>query len=253
MELKNKPLVSIIIPTYNRAELISETIQSILNQSYNNFELLIISDASTDKSDEVIMSFEDDRIIFIKMNKNSGRPAVPRNIGIDRAKGEYIAFCDDDDLWETNKLEIQIGEMIEHDLDMTFTDIYIFYNDPTILKKQYKRRLALLFNLKIKKLLLFHNLISNATVVLRKSLVNKVGLLNEDPRLRAVEDYEYWIRCIYSTNKFKFINKRLIKYRIHNHRISSNDEGKSKKNLILETLRKTNVISDLDYKLARKR
>ena len=111
----NTPLVSAIVTTYNRANLIGETINSILKQSFKNFELLIVDDGSTDNTGDVINSFQDKRIVYIKSD-NWGGPARPRNIGIKRAKGEYIAFCDDDDLWVKDKLEKQLNIFKTYDV-----------------------------------------------------------------------------------------------------------------------------------------
>ena len=104
--MKNS-FISVIVPTYNRADLISETIESILNQTYKYFELIIVDDGSTDNTEEVIRKFKDSRIKYIKTD-NWGGPARPRNTGIKKTKGEYIAFCDDDDIWLPKKLEKQI-------------------------------------------------------------------------------------------------------------------------------------------------
>ena len=101
------PLVSVVLTTYNRADLISETIESILSQTFRNFELIVVDDGSTDNTEEVVRSYNDERVHYIKTD-NWGGPAKPRNIGIKKAKGEYIAFCDDDDLWLPNKLEVQL-------------------------------------------------------------------------------------------------------------------------------------------------
>ena len=101
------PTVSVIIPTFNRAHLLGRAIQSVLDQTYRDFELIIVDDASTDNTREVLKSFKDERIIYIKHDKNWGA-AVARNIGIREARGEYIAFQDSDDEWLPEKLEKQI-------------------------------------------------------------------------------------------------------------------------------------------------
>ncbi len=99
--------VSVIIPTYNRAELLKRSIQSVLNQTYQNFELIIVDDCSDDNTREIVKSFKDPKIRYYKHSKNKG-PAAARNKGIKHAKGKYIAFQDSDDEWLPEKLEIQI-------------------------------------------------------------------------------------------------------------------------------------------------
>ena len=98
----NVPTVSVIIPTYNRANLIGRSIQSVLGQTYRDFEVIIIDDNSTDNTGEVVRSFRDPRIIYIKLSSNSGVSAA-RNQGIQMAKGTYIAFQDSDDEWFPHK------------------------------------------------------------------------------------------------------------------------------------------------------
>lgn len=109
-----EPLVSIITPVYNAQDYLEETILSVLNQTYYNWELLLIDDCSIDNSYKIIEKYlkKDRRIKYLKNDKNSG-PAITRNKGIEEAKGEYIAFLDSDDLWYENKLEKQINFMKE--------------------------------------------------------------------------------------------------------------------------------------------
>lgn len=97
--MKNKPLISIITPIFNGEKYILETIQSVLDQTYTNWEMMIVDNKSTDNSIEVIKTVCDDRIKIIHLEYNSGGPARPRNVGLDNAKGEYIAFLDADDVW----------------------------------------------------------------------------------------------------------------------------------------------------------
>ena len=104
----SKDLVSIITPTYNCAKFIGATIESVLNQTYQNFEMIIVDDASKDNTEEVVKSFKDKRIKYIRLSKNSG-PAVARNRAMEEARGKYMAFLDSDDLWKREKLEKQIN------------------------------------------------------------------------------------------------------------------------------------------------
>ena len=125
----NKGLVSIIMPSYNTAKYIGESIRSVQNQTYENWELIIIDDCSTDNSEEILKkySLEDNRICYLKNEKNSGA-AVSRNRGLRKAKGKWIAFLDSDDLWDKEKLEKQINFMLKNDYAFTFTDYRIQLN-----------------------------------------------------------------------------------------------------------------------------
>ena len=114
-------LVSIIMPSWNTGRFIAESIESVLHQTYQNWELLIVDDCSTDDTDVVVESFKDSRIRYLKNEKNSGA-ALTRNRAIREARGEWIAFLDSDDLWQPEKLEKQVAFMKEHDYVFTYHD-----------------------------------------------------------------------------------------------------------------------------------
>ena len=114
-------LVSIIMPSWNTERFIAETIQSILDQTYTNWELLIVDDCSTDRTDDIIASFKDERIKFFHNEKNCGA-ALTRNKALREAHGEWIAFLDSDDLWAPEKLEHQITFMMKYGYSLTFTE-----------------------------------------------------------------------------------------------------------------------------------
>lgn len=114
-------LVSIIMPSYNTERFIADSIQSVLNQTYQNWELIIVDDCSTDNTDTVVASFTDSRIRYLKNDVNSGA-AVSRNRALREAKGKWIAFLDSDDLWAPEKLEKQIKFMEENDYHFSYTN-----------------------------------------------------------------------------------------------------------------------------------
>ena len=116
-------LVSIIMPSYNTAKYIVNAIHSVLQQTYSNWELIIVDDCSTDNTDEIIKPFlVDDRIIYLKNEKNSGA-AISRNRALREAKGRWIAFLDSDDLWLPEKLEHQIKFMIDKGYNFTYLQL----------------------------------------------------------------------------------------------------------------------------------
>ena len=106
--MRKKPTVSVIIPTYNRAKWLKKSIQSVLDQTYRDLELIVVDDGSTDRTPEVVKSFKDKRIRYFRQTKKfpikSQGAAAARNVGIKKARGEFIAFNDDDDLWKKRKL-----------------------------------------------------------------------------------------------------------------------------------------------------
>ena len=119
-----QPLVTVITPIFNAQNFIAETIESVIDQTYQNWEMIIVDDCSTDNSRDIVKKYEvkDSRIKLIELEVNFGGPARPRNVGLDISKGDYLAFLDADDVWLENKLQVQISEMLVNNLDFTSTD-----------------------------------------------------------------------------------------------------------------------------------
>lgn len=212
--MNNTPLISIITPIFNGEKYILETIQSVLNQTYANWEMIIVDNKSTDKSIEVIKTVCDDRIKIIYLEYNSGGPARPRNVGLDNAKGEYIAFLDADDVWLTNKLEEQLAFMAKNNLNFSSTSAhYIDEKSNSIAKmnkyKNYLRRFRV-YNLEN---LLKFKFIFTSSVMIKKNILEQK--FNEEKNCISVEDYYMWLQVLNSPNtKYGFLHKELLLYRI---------------------------------------
>ena len=226
------PLVSVIIPTYNRQQLVQRAIRSVLSQTFSDFEILVVDDGSTDNTAVVIQAFEDPRIVYLNQN-HSGLPAVARNTGIKHATGDYIAFLDSDDLWLPEKLDLQIAFMTAHsEIGLSFTNIWIFESDPEECWPEpalqpgntyYGREFNRLYG---------HYVIYNLTVMIRSEVPDAVGGLNEDPKLKSVEDYEYWLRISHHF-PIGYIDKPLAKYNRHAGGISKAGASPHHNQLIL--------------------
>ena len=205
--MNKEPLISIIIPTYNRAVLLQETLNSILNQTYHNFEIIIISDASPDNTNEVIKKFDDNRIIFHELADNLKYPGRVRNVGLRLAKGEFIAFCDDDDLWMKHKLETQINYLLAHDnIDMIATNSFLFPGHILPSMQLWKNK-TLSYGC-----ILSRNPIITPSVLLRKSVLNSIGLFDENELLHIGEDWDLWIRILQNKDKSIVILKECLTY-----------------------------------------
>ena len=213
----NDKIVSIIIPTYNRANCIRETITSVLNQTYQNFEIIIIDDGSIDNTKEIIQAFLDERIKYI-FQEHNGLPASARNKGLKLAKGEYIAFLDSDDLWFPQKLKIQINFMKENpSILLVATNGLIFPLKPNMKVLSLKNNIKISF-----KELLQNNIIINSSVMMRKNVIQIIGFLDESFVLKYGEDYDYWLRLLnLKDNSILILKDILVKYRdSKNSRIS---------------------------------
>ena len=206
-----EPLVSVIVTTFNRADLLCETLDSILNQTYTNFELILVDDGSTDKTEEVVKKYTDHRLHYFK-TVNWGGPARPRNIGIKKAKGDYIAFCDDDDIWKNNKLEMQLNIIINNNAGLCFCNHYKIDQNSNIIgegkvKNKYK-------NPTFTNFFLSGGYIMNSSVIIKSQCINDVGYQNESTEMISIEDSEYWGRIL-SIYKGCFLPEKLVRYRVH--------------------------------------
>ena len=212
------PAVSVIIPTYNSANFIAETIESVLSQTYQDWEMLIVDDGSSDNTLLVARSYKakDSRIKIFSLGHNSGGPATPRNYGIRLAQGDYIAFLDSDDLWLPQKLQKQIRFLEENE------DIFLLYAQCIIQRGGEQLRIepgrpkaGYIFN----HLFIHFNIIDCLTVVMRNRREKNVYFFDEDVRLISVEDYAMWL-SIALKEKISFLSEPMAIYRIHPNSIS---------------------------------
>ena len=213
--------VSIIIPTFNRANLIKDTINSVLAQSYKNFELIIGDDGSTDNTEEVINSIKDLRIVYLPL-PHAGLPATPRNKGIEISKGEFIAILDSDDLWLPNKLEkcLSCFESMTSMGLVCSNEFIIKKTVPTLETLQERNGKDEFIDL---KKLFMGNIISSSTAVVHRKCLDNVGNFNESKSFRAVEDYQLWLR-IASKFPILYLGEPLGYCRFHEQAISRNTE-----------------------------
>lgn len=210
----NEPLVSIITPVYNAEIFLSETIKSIQNQTYENWELLLVDDCSKDNSAKIIKEFQisDDRIKYIKLEKNSGA-SVSRNTGIKNAKGRFIAFADSDDLWETEKLKIQINYMLKHNYGFTFTSYRYMKENGFKTNKVAKAPFKINYNGLLK-----NTIIGCSTVVIDRNIVGDF----EMPLVRRGQDTATWLQILRREKYAYGIQMDLVNYRLVGDSLSSN-------------------------------
>lgn len=206
-------MISIVIPTYNRSKLIWKSIMSILKQTYKNFEIIVVDDNSNDNTESIIRSIKDNRIIYLKHEKNMGANAA-RNTGINNARGEYIAFQDSDDEWLENKLEIQFNELINSKADIVACSFYKYFDNKVKLvpKKNIKDN-------QIKQKLFFGNFISTQTLLGKKKCFLEEQFDETFPRF---QDWELMIR-VSQKYKIHFINKPLVNVYVQEDSISKDN------------------------------
>ena len=209
-----KGLVSIITPTYNCGRFIAETIDSVLNQTYQNFEMIIVDDCSTDNTKQIVdnYSVNDPRIKYHCLEQNSGA-AVARTTAMALAEGEYMAFLDSDDLWTADKLEKQLKFMQDNNYAFTSTDYEQIDEDGAPLNRVIKTVKKIDYNR-----LLLDCPVGNSTVIYN---VEKMGKF-EVPNIRKRNDDALWLQMLKKEKYIHGMPETLMKYRIRKNSISGN-------------------------------
>ena len=223
--MKN-PLVSVIIPSYNRAALIKKAVLSVLEQTYGNIEVIVVDDGSTDKTAEVISKITDKRLRFFKLPKNQGA-CHARNYGIKKAKGELICFNDSDDVYLENKIERQVENLLKNKSDMDICRVKFFDGDFSIVRPTDDEIRAIKKHGYFKQLLM-GNYISNQSPLIKKSLLKKASF---DEKLSRLQDYDLWIRLLPQCKKISITNEALV------HAYLSKDSISKKQDKLLGAVR----------------
>lgn len=209
-----KPLVSVITPTYNSEGFISETIDSIRAQSYANWELILVDDASSDETVSILKKYasSDERIKVHVLKTNSGA-AIARNTAIEKATGSYIAFLDADDLWKPEKLSKQIAFMQEKDIAVSFSSYELMDEEGKSLGKMIKALPKVDFSKMLKS-----NYVGNLTGIYNAKKLGKVYM----PNIRKRQDWALWLTLIKKVGFAYSLEEPLAKYRVREDSISSN-------------------------------
>lgn len=232
------PLISIIMPAYNAGLLMEESIRSVLQQTFQDWELIIVDDGSVDNTKEIALAYtdKDNRVKYVY--QANGRQGKARNNGIRNSTGEYVAFLDADDLWHPEKLEKQISCIRETNADAVFSDFYFFQGSihsdlesvPIVTGYLSKEnRSESFFNF---------NPIPILTVLARKSSICKVGGFSECTAIQNAEDYHLWLKMMLTGCVFYGMQDNLAYYRKSDTQSTSNDP--------YATLQVINALQSLD-------
>lgn len=218
-----KTKVSVIMPTYNRADIMMRAVSSVLNQTYTNLELIIVDDSSQDNTEQIIQALEDKRIIYIKNSRNRGGN-YSRNRGVEIANGEYIAFQDSDDYWEKRKLEIQMARILraEPQVGMICCGFFRHWGVETGEIEYFPSGdvQTCIEKGETLKRLLIGNFITTPCMLLRKSAIKAIGGFDESlPRL---QDWEFAIRTA-EKYEIEFVEEALLEQYISDNSISTDE------------------------------
>jgi len=213
-----QPVVSIVIPTYNQADLLRDALASVLAQTETRWEAIVINNYSADHTSEVVATFQDPRIRQIDFH-NEGVIAASRNIGIREASAPWIAFLDSDDLWLPDKLEKCLAEalpqidVIGHALE--------FVRDGKVLRRHQSGPLE---NTNVAGLLYHGSCLTPSAALVRRDKLLEIGGLSEDREMITAEDYEMWIKLAKAGARFHIIDDVLTRYRLHDGNSSASVE-----------------------------
>lgn len=213
----NCPTVSVILPTYNRADILGDAVRSVLAQTYEDFELLIVDDASTDNTDDIVAEFGDSRIQYLKHDINRGASAA-RNTGIEAARGSYIAFQDSDDEWFSEKLakQMSVFDRSSSEVGVVYTGIWRTVNGekrylpyPAIDPKEGD----------IQDSIQRQNFIPVQVAVVRRECFERVGTFDEETP--PIDDWDLWLR-ISQQFEFRLVDEPLVSATVREDSISRN-------------------------------
>ncbi|MGC9611137.1 MAG: glycosyltransferase [Minisyncoccia bacterium] len=212
----NKPLVSVVIPSYNSAKYILEAVDSALGQTYQPLEIIVVNDGSTDDTEKILESYvKTNRIRYI-YQQNKGL-AGARNTGFRAAKGKYVALLDSDDLFLPKKIERQVEYLENHsECDVCYCDLWHFFEGKP--EENLKLNYEYHSGPDVFRELLHKNFINPLSVVLRRSVLENIGYFNE--KFFRSEDWEYWIKLAYRGARFCFLPEILARYRMRKESLS---------------------------------
>ena len=210
----NTPFFSIVIPTYNRVDILSRSVDSVLSQTYQKFELIIIDNGSTDDTQQWLHdNYQDDRVIY-HYQKGSGSPASPRNTGISLAKGQWVCLLDSDDRWDKYKLQCVFDSIQANtDVDVVCHNENVYYESTDSVDKILKYGPA--SNSMYKDMLIFGNRLSTSATSIRIEFLRDNNLqFNELSEFATVEDYDLWLNLAKCNANFVFLSESLGFYTV---------------------------------------
>lgn len=213
------PLVSVVIATYNMAQYLAQAVDSILQQTWQNLEVIVVDDGSTDNTSEIMSRYSNNaKVIYIR-NENQGQPKA-KNCGIKNTKGDFIAFCDADDLWEPNKLDVQMPLFSNPAVGIVYSEVSNIdeHNQRYIKEGNEVRHTG-----KITNFMLLENFVPFGTSVIRRACIEKNGIFDEEFRMGI--DWDLWLR--YSLDwEFAYTPERTYIYRVWSGQMSTNYRGR---------------------------
>jgi glycosyltransferase involved in cell wall biosynthesis len=214
-------MISVVIPVYNRTWQLRRAMQSLVEQTTRQFEVIICDDGSIEDVASIVAEFDSTLpVVFLRI-ENSGGPARPRNMAVARARGEWISFLDSDDWWDSLRMEVVLTALND-DVDLLYHSLRLVGKDGKSIRRGMSRTVG--FPIKgepLRYMALFGNPIPASSAVVRRSMLERIGGMCEDPNLVAFEDFDAWLRLAESGARIHYLDATLGSYWIGDDAISA--------------------------------
>ena len=241
------PLISVVIPAYNAELFLDETLESVLSQTYENWECIIVNDGSTDSTESVAKKWCEKDSRFRLTNKENGGLSSARNWGIKESKAEYIAFLDADDILTPDSLEVRINVLIEQNVDLVATKLQHFTDKLPKVSKNNARQDVLYYAKEGLTQLMAFNKVTPSTVLCKQSVMDEVGGFTWH---KKAEDLHCWLKVLFAGYKIYRIDETLLLYRLVENSMSSTDRNCSKEVFEIIYSFKGEILSlDIDFQI----
>ena len=241
------PLISVVIPAYNAGQFLDETLESVLSQTYENWECIIVNDGSTDNTESIAQKWCEKDSRFRLTNKENGGLSSARNWGIKESKAEYIAFLDADDILTSDSLEVRINVLIEQNVDLVATKLQHFTDKLPKVSKNNARQDVLYYAKEGLTQLMAFNKVTPSTVLCKKSVMDEVGGFTWH---KKAEDLHCWLKVLFAGYKIYRIDETLLLYRLVENSMSSTDRNCSKEVFEIIYSFKDEILSlDIDFQI----
>jgi glycosyltransferase involved in cell wall biosynthesis len=218
------PSISVVIPVYNRTWELRRTLQSLADQSFRDFEVIVCDDGSSVDVRSVVDSFAGSLHLQFRRIDNSGGPARPRNVATRMANGEWISFLDSDDWWDSDRMSV-VAAALGHDVDLLYHPLRVVTSRDVALRRNHPKSVGRAIRGEpLRDMALFGNPIPNSAAVVRRKLLNSVGGMCEDRRLVAFEDFDTWLQLVEGGARVRFLDRTLGSYWIGDDAISAMSE-----------------------------
>jgi teichuronic acid biosynthesis glycosyltransferase TuaG len=222
-ETFKKGLVSVIMPVYNSEKFIAESIVSVQAQTNKDWELIIVDDGSTDQTSAIAKQYAEKDLRIKYIYQENGKQGKARNNGIKNSCGEYIAFIDSDDLWVSNKLEKQIEALQKYEVDLIFSDGYIFMNNINNIQGDLNSLRGFFTPEQGLHHLLIANRIPILSVLVKKEKILQAGTFEEVAIIQNIEDYHLWLKVLANGSTIYGLPEKLVYYRRHESQVTNSD------------------------------